>query len=96
MRWLIPVVVRAGITTGLVVAWRRSRRDSPPGDRSNPADRGDVAEGKRTPGHPDDYRDVFGNRWNNLLQRILQSRSEEEKKMKLGLVWQVLGRTEGG
>ena len=43
---------------------------------------------------PDDYRDVFGNRWNNLLQRILQNRCEEEKKMKLGLVWQVLGRTE--
>src|ERR1019366_5715182 len=29
--WLIPVAVWAGVTTGLVVAWRRSRRDSPGG-----------------------------------------------------------------
>jgi hypothetical protein len=44
---------------------------------------------------PDEYRDVFGNRWNNLLQRILNTSDEVEKAKRLGIVWQVLGRTEG-
>jgi vitamin K-dependent gamma-carboxylase-like protein len=42
---------------------------------------------------PDEYRNIFGNRWNNLLQRILTDR-EEQRRLRLQLVWQVISRTE--
>ncbi len=43
---------------------------------------------------PDEYRTVFRNRWNNLLQRIISSRNQQERRDKLQLVWQVLARTD--
>jgi hypothetical protein len=37
---------------------------------------------------------VFRNRWDNLLQRILDTRDEEQRRGKLRLVWQVLAKTD--
>lgn len=39
---------------------------------------------------PDDYRKTFGNRWSNLLQRILNTKDERDRSRRLKLVWQVL------
>ena len=38
----------------------------------------------------DDYRTTFRNRWNNLLQQILNNRNETQRRRQLTLVWQVL------
>lgn len=38
----------------------------------------------------DDYRTTFRNRWNNLLQQILDNPSEGTRRRQLTLVWQVL------
>ncbi len=38
----------------------------------------------------DDYRDTFGNRWNNLLQRILENRDRQRRDRQLSAVWGVL------
>jgi hypothetical protein len=43
---------------------------------------------------PDDYRRTFGNRWSNLLQRILATRDESDRDRRLSLVWKVLARQE--
>jgi hypothetical protein len=45
---------------------------------------------------PDDYRRTFGNRWSNLLQRILATRDENDRDRRLRLVWKVLAGQESG
>lgn len=42
----------------------------------------------------DEYRTVYRNRWNNLLQRILQERDEKQRLRKLALVWSVVSATD--
>lgn len=43
---------------------------------------------------PDEYRTIFRNRWNNLLQRILDTRDEDDRRARLRLVWTTLARTD--
>jgi hypothetical protein len=42
----------------------------------------------------DDYRKSFGNRWSNLLQRILQTRDPAERNRRLSVVWKALSSQE--
>ena len=49
-----------------------------------------MADGSERTLAADDYRDTFGNRWNNLMQRILNNRDEAKRAKQLTLVWNVL------
>jgi hypothetical protein len=51
-----------------------------------------MADGSERSIEADDYRDTFGNRWNNLLQRILQLRDPQQRNRQLELVWNVLAQ----
>lgn len=41
---------------------------------------------------PDAYREIYGNRWNNLLQRVLQIEDRNARNRRLTAVWEVVLR----
>ena len=53
-----------------------------------------LRDGRERVVDPDDYRTVLNTRWNTILQRILSIGTEQERARRLGVLWEVIERSE--